>query len=49
MNYLEHVLEALKSDLLKGVLRAFRAEAIPMPYPRRDVRMIATAETQNSL
>lgn len=34
----------LRSDLLKDVLRTFRAEAIAIPYPRRDVHMIATGE-----
>ena len=36
----------LKSDLLKDLLRAFRAHAIEIPYPRRDVRVIATPATQ---
>ena len=38
----------LKSDLLKDVLRTFRAEGIQIPYPRREVRLIATPETDNS-
>ena len=37
----------LKSELLKDVLRAFRAEGIEIAYPRRDVRMITTPETRN--
>ena len=35
----------LKSDLLKEVLRSFRDEGIQIPYPRREVRLIATHET----
>jgi len=35
----------LRSELLKDVLRTFRANGIDIPYPRRDVRLIATAET----
>jgi small-conductance mechanosensitive channel len=35
----------LKSELLKDVLKAYRAEGIEIPYPRREVRMIATAAT----
>jgi small-conductance mechanosensitive channel len=35
----------LKSELLKDVLKAYRAESIEIPYPRREVRMIATAAT----
>ncbi len=38
----------LRSDVLKEVLREFRAAGIDIPYPRRDVRLLATAETQNS-
>ena len=37
----------LKSELLKDVLRAFRAEGIEIPYPRREVRLLATPETKN--
>jgi small-conductance mechanosensitive channel len=37
----------LKSDILKDVLKAYRAEGIEIPYPRHDIRMIATPETQN--
>jgi len=35
----------LRSDLLKEVLRTFREHGIDIPYPRRDVRLIATPET----
>ena len=35
----------LKSDILKDVLKAYRAEGVEIPYPRRDIRMIATPET----
>jgi small-conductance mechanosensitive channel len=35
----------LRSELLKEVLRSFREHAIEIPYPRRDVRLIATPET----
>jgi small-conductance mechanosensitive channel len=35
----------LRSELLKEVLRAYRGAGIAIPYPRREVRMIATAET----
>ena len=38
----------MRSDLLKDVLKAFRAEGIEIPYPRRDVRLLATPETINS-
>ena len=33
----------LKSELLRTILRRFREEGIEIPYPRRDVRLIATA------
>lgn len=36
----------LRSELLKEVLRAFRAEGIEIAHPRRDIRVIATPETQ---
>jgi len=36
----------VKSDLLRDVLRAFADNAIHIPYPRRDVRLIATPETK---
>jgi small-conductance mechanosensitive channel len=35
----------LRSELLKEVLRTFREHGIEIPYPRRDVRVIATPET----
>jgi small-conductance mechanosensitive channel len=35
----------LRSELLAGVLKAYRAEGIEIPYPRREVRLIATGET----
>ncbi len=34
----------LKSGLLKDVLKAYRAAGIEIPYPRREVRLIATGE-----
>jgi small-conductance mechanosensitive channel len=39
----------LKSDLFKDILKAFRDEAIVIPYPRREVRMIATGATPETL
>jgi small-conductance mechanosensitive channel len=38
----------LRSDILRGLLRAFRSRGIEIPYPRRDVRLIATPETQEN-
>ncbi len=38
----------VKSDLLREVLRAFRDNAIHIPYPRRDVRLFATPETNEN-
>jgi small-conductance mechanosensitive channel len=38
----------MRSELLKEVLRAFREEGIEIPYPRRDVRILATPVTSNS-
>ena len=35
----------MKSELLKEVLKAFGAEGIEIPYPRRDVRLLATPVT----
>jgi small-conductance mechanosensitive channel len=35
----------LRSDLLKDILRTFKAHGIDIPYPRRDVRLVATPET----
>ena len=37
----------MRSELLKDVLKAFRAEGIEIPYPRRDVRLLTTPETNN--
>jgi len=34
----------LKSALFKEIPKAFKADGIEIPYPRRDVRLIATAE-----
>jgi small-conductance mechanosensitive channel len=40
----------LRSELLKDLLRTFREHGIEIPYPRRDVRIIATPETpENSI
>jgi small-conductance mechanosensitive channel len=38
----------LRSELLKEVLRTYRAEGISIPYPRREVRMIPTPETREN-
>jgi small-conductance mechanosensitive channel len=38
----------LRSDLLKDLLKAYRMAGIEIPYPRREVRLIATAETQET-
>jgi small-conductance mechanosensitive channel len=35
----------LRSDLLLDILASFQAHAIEIPYPRRDVRILATGET----
>ena len=35
----------LKSDLFKALLRSFRAQGVEIPYPRHDVRLLATPET----
>ena len=35
----------LRSELLKDILRTFKAQRIEIPYPRRDVRILATGET----
>lgn len=37
----------LKSELFKGILKRFKAAGIEIPYPRRDVRVIATPATQD--
>jgi len=39
----------LRSELLRGVLRTFRAEGIRLASPRRDVTLITTAETAESV
>jgi len=36
----------VRNGLLRDVLRLFRDNAIHIPYPRRDVRLIATPETE---
>jgi small-conductance mechanosensitive channel len=38
----------LKSDILKDVLKAFRGAGIAIAYPRREIRVINTPETENS-
>jgi small-conductance mechanosensitive channel len=38
----------LRSDLLIDILEAFKAGGIQMPYPRRDIHVIATPEMQDS-
>jgi small-conductance mechanosensitive channel len=38
----------LKSDIFKAVLEAFREAGIEIPYPRRDLRVLATAETRQT-
>jgi small-conductance mechanosensitive channel len=38
----------LRSAVLKDILRTFRDHGIEIPYPRRDVRVIATPETPES-
>ena len=35
----------LRSELLKDILRTFKAQEIQIPYPRRDIRILATPET----
>jgi small-conductance mechanosensitive channel len=35
----------LKSTIFKEILQRFREHGIEIPYPRRDIRMIATPET----
>jgi small-conductance mechanosensitive channel len=37
----------LKSSLFKDVLRRFRESKIEIPYPRREIRLLNTAETRN--
>jgi small-conductance mechanosensitive channel len=38
----------LRSELLKDLLKAYRTAGIQIPYPRREVRLIATAETREN-
>jgi small-conductance mechanosensitive channel len=38
----------LRSELLKDILRTFKTEGIEIPYPRREIRLIATPETANT-
>ena len=38
----------LRSDISKAILKAFRAGGIQIPYPRRDVRILATPEIQET-
>jgi small-conductance mechanosensitive channel len=39
----------LKSTIFKDILKTFRAHRIDIPYPRRDVRLIATAAIDKAL
>jgi small-conductance mechanosensitive channel len=38
----------LKSELFMAIHRSFREAGIEIPYPRRDVRLLATAETNET-
>jgi small-conductance mechanosensitive channel len=38
----------LRSDLLLDILKVYKERGIAMPYPRRDIHVIATPEMQNS-
>lgn len=38
----------LRSELLKDILRSFAAEGIDIPYPRQEIRLIATPEIPKS-
>jgi len=38
----------IRGDVLMGVLKAYRTEGIAIPYPQREVRLIATPETPKS-
>jgi small-conductance mechanosensitive channel len=38
----------LRSDLLIDILRVYKERGIAMPYPRRDLHLIATPETRDS-
>ena len=35
------------SEVLLDLLRSFKAAGVEIPYPRRDVRLLATAATEN--
>jgi small-conductance mechanosensitive channel len=37
----------LKSEVFKEILKGFKSARIEIPYPRRDIRMLATPETRN--
>jgi small-conductance mechanosensitive channel len=39
----------LKSSLFKDILKTFKAQGVEIPYPRRDIRVIATAATAKTL
>ncbi len=39
----------LRSELLKDILRTFKTERIEIPYPRREIHLIATPETPKPL
>jgi small-conductance mechanosensitive channel len=39
---------AVRGAILLGVLRAFRAEGIEIPYPRREVQLLATDATKEN-
>jgi small-conductance mechanosensitive channel len=39
----------LRSELLKDVIRTFRTQGIEIAYARRDIRILATAEMQDSI
>jgi small-conductance mechanosensitive channel len=36
----------LRSDLLKSIVRLYRQNGVSIPYPRRDVTLLATPETR---
>jgi small-conductance mechanosensitive channel len=38
----------LRSDLLLDVLATFQANGVGIPYPRRDVRILPTLETEEN-
>ena len=39
----------MRSELFKAILRTFAERGIEIPYPRRDIRLIATPETRDSV